>query len=208
MGRRDLDNERQPHPPMSLGIILAIAGMVVCVMVLGIVGGVIIGTGNKPTNAGKAAAAVSARHGAALFFPPVPIQPSRSPLLRTGEHLTHLIPFKRLARWKVPPLPADRTVPWGRASWYVGQRLAVVGRVVEAKNIGPICFLDFSHHWQGQLAIVIYRRTFHHWTDKPQRYFPGKQIKVRGKVVLYKGRPEIQVRSAGQVTVLPARAEH
>lgn len=137
------------------------------------------------------------------FFPPSPA-PSRSPIPRPGVHLRHLIPFKRLARLKIPPLTPGQIIPPARAGWYLGKTVTVEARVVEAKNIGSICFLDFSHHWHGQFAVILYRKTYPHWPGGPDRYFQGKRIRVTGKVVSYRGRPEIQVKNVRQIEVLAA----
>ncbi len=51
--------------------------------------------------------------------------------------------------------------------------------------------------------MVILASDIPRFPEDPEKAFKGKKVRVRGEVKLYKDRPEMVVRSPGDITVVP-----
>jgi DNA/RNA endonuclease YhcR with UshA esterase domain len=93
-------------------------------------------------------------------------------------------------------------VPWEKAGEKIGTTVAVTGRVVLAKNIGHLCFLNFTEDFKGKFSVPIFEECFSKWPEPPEKYFKDKAIRVTGNVTLHKNAPQIEVRSAEQIEII------
>ncbi|MCD6310688.1 MAG: hypothetical protein J7M18_08220, partial [Candidatus Eremiobacteraeota bacterium] len=90
---------------------------------------------------------------------------------------------------------------------FEGKKVKVEGIIVDthiAKS-GKVRFLNFSRDWRKAFTVVIFTTNLEEFTDKvgePARYYLGKRVIVTGKVKIYKGRPEIIVKSPEQIKVM------
>ena len=50
--------------------------------------------------------------------------------------------------------------------------------------------------------MVVFKDKFDLFGGKPEVYFKGKTVRVKGKVEEHKGRPQMKIRSKDQVTVI------
>lgn len=91
-------------------------------------------------------------------------------------------------------------IPWTEAPAHVGKTITATGTIVDTKNLGNLCFLNFSNDRQG-FYVVVFKEAFASLPAAPETYYKGKAIKVTGEVSMHKGRPQIQVRDAKQIVV-------
>jgi DNA/RNA endonuclease YhcR with UshA esterase domain len=90
------------------------------------------------------------------------------------------------------------------AGKYVGQKVTVCGTVARAtyatKAKGQPTFLDLgaSHPYQS-LTVLIWGSDRGQFNPAPETAYRDKQICVTGLVELYRGKPEIVVKSPGQI---------
>ncbi|MCP4591311.1 MAG: endonuclease/exonuclease/phosphatase family protein [bacterium] len=100
-------------------------------------------------------------------------------------------------------------VSWADAADHVGEECIVVGQVVATKNIGSICFLNFHTDYRRHFTAVVRRANFEKFPQMPEEMYSGKQVKVRGTIIDFQGKPEIIVTSPEQITIVgedrPAR---
>ena len=105
-----------------------------------------------------------------------------------------------------PPLPArplsSGVVPWEEAHRHIGREVVVEGTLVRTHRAKKILYLNFHSNWKKYLTVVILGRDLARFPKDAERFFRGKTVRVRGEVTLYKGRPEIVVRSPEAITVL------
>ncbi len=108
------------------------------------------------------------------------------PLLKTmDQDWTRAVPVSPEAA------PASEAIPPEEAGRYVGQVVTVEGRVVRTHDTGKVTFLDLEG--PGGFSVVIFARDYDNFPKPPAQLYEGKRIRVRGRVKVYKGEPEIVV---------------
>lgn len=100
------------------------------------------------------------------------------------------------------PGPAPRIVPWREADQHLGQTITAEGRVLNARNIGDYCFLNFTRYWRGEFSIVILKKAFTDIPGKPEHHYLHKTIRVTGQVGAHRDRPQIRVYDAKQIRIV------
>lgn len=100
-------------------------------------------------------------------------------------------------------LPTDAGIPiidWKDAPKYMDQEVIVQGRIVIAKNIGKICFLNFDR--ARTFTAVIHDRNYGNFPELPNDIYAHKIVRIRGIISAYQGKPQIEVARPDQITVL------
>lgn len=101
----------------------------------------------------------------------------------------------------------EKVIPWEKAGEYVGQTVTVEGVIVRAHNSGRACFLNFHPDYQQYLSLVIFASDFNQFPSQPEKYYLNKKVRVRGRILLYQGRPEIILSSPDQIRTIDSKAE-
>ncbi len=134
-----------------------------------------------------------------------------SPMPRHGEAEAPPIPPTTLiddAVFDAEPLQAstlpepDGAVPWDEAHNYLERVITVKGTIVDANNIGDICFLNYDTDWQGKFYIAMFKEAFELLPDPPQEHYLNKTLLITGKVTLHRDRPQIEVNDVSQIEVV------
>ena len=134
-----------------------------------------------------------------------------SPLPKYGEGIAPPIPAERLItqeQYDTQPLePSTLPSPEGFVAWtdaqnYLEQTITVKGTIVDTKNIGQICFLNYDSDWQGKFYVAIFKEAFDLLPDPPEEHYLNRTLLVTGKVTLHKDRPQIEVRDISQIEVV------
>lgn len=99
------------------------------------------------------------------------------------------------------PLPAG-TVPWYEAPLHIGREVAVQGTVVRTRRGKGILHLNFHPDWRKHASVVVRGKDLRRFPGNPETFYKGKTVRVRGNVILYKGRVEIVVRAPEAITVV------
>lgn len=149
-----------------------------------------------------------------------PAPSNRSPIPAPGETITSPFPARRLdtpdassttssepSRATAFPeapaeIPAGQIVPWHQAPQFVGRTITVEGKVIDTHNTGTVCFLNFSND-RDTFYVILFEEVLGAWPQPPQDWFLNKTVRVTGQVYMQKGRPQIRVKNAGQITVMP-----
>lgn len=93
-------------------------------------------------------------------------------------------------------------ISWEEAGDYYRQKVRVRGRVVAASNTGRVGFLNFHRNWRRYLTVVIFASSFDRFSEPPEKYYLGREIRGLGVVKEYWGKPEIVVESPEQIEIL------
>jgi hypothetical protein len=103
------------------------------------------------------------------------------------------------------PAPAIRgtVVPWEEAHRHEGEEIVVEGTIVRTHRAEKVMYLNFHGNWKRYLTLVIFVKDLPLFPGNPETTYKGKKVRVRGEVKLYKDRPEMVVRSPGDITVVP-----
>lgn len=99
--------------------------------------------------------------------------------------------------------PDGPTISWRQAARHYDEFVTVEGKIVRTHNSGKACFLNFHPNWRQTLTAVIFARSFPAFPPKPEEFYRGKRVRVKGVVLQYEGRPEIILESPHQIEVLP-----
>jgi endonuclease/exonuclease/phosphatase family metal-dependent hydrolase len=95
-----------------------------------------------------------------------------------------------------PPLPPDQAsihISWQDAAKHYDQDCTVYGTVVATKRTTNWCFLNFHSDWRNTFTVAIPARCLDKFPQPPQDLYADQQVGVTGRVVEYKGKPEIIV---------------
>jgi hypothetical protein len=104
----------------------------------------------------------------------------------------------------VPP----SVIPWQEAGRHVGRVVTVEGDVVRAQSTSETCVLEFDADDDRAFRTVLLLPLFSSIPTRPERLYQGKRVRVSGNIVRFQGRPEMILRSPGQIEVVsPERAE-
>ena len=93
-------------------------------------------------------------------------------------------------------------INWFDADKYYGQYVIVEGVIVDTYNSGAVCFLNFHADWQQNFTAVIFACDFAHFSEPPEIYYLGKKVQIIGFVKEYRGKPEIIVKTPGQIRII------
>lgn len=133
----------------------------------------------------------------------------RSPIPAEGETIDKPIAAVRLLDEELVNMPEvdapppGTIIPWTEAKKYLGHRITVEGTIVNTYNYnGNICFLNFDKDWQGKFYITSFKELFPELPEAPEDYFLNKKVRFTGKVLLHKGRPNIELRSPKQFEIV------
>ena len=104
-----------------------------------------------------------------------------------------------------PPRPpgARGAVPWEEAHRHEGEEIAVEGTIVRTHRAEKVLYLNFHPNWKRYLSLVIPASDLHRFPVDPEKAYRGMKVRARGEVQVYKGRPEMVVRSPEDIAVVP-----
>ena len=93
-------------------------------------------------------------------------------------------------------------ISWEDADKYYGKECCVSGKIVATFNSGKACFLNFHKNWKKYFTAVIFASDFHKFPPGPEAYYLDKEVRVRGIVKEYQGKPEIIVKISNQIEII------
>lgn len=90
-----------------------------------------------------------------------------------------------------------------QAAGMEGSDVTVAGRVTEVKTSEKITQLILTdENGQNELQAVIFARDNEKFTENPADLFKNKNVLVKGKVKIFKGKPEIVIENASDISIL------
>jgi micrococcal nuclease len=90
------------------------------------------------------------------------------------------------------------------AAKHIGQTVTIFDKVCSSKLIGNsnMVLLDIGWaHPNQYLTVVIEGKDRAKFNNKPEEYYKGRDVTVTGKIIDYKGKPEIIVSSPDELKV-------
>lgn len=103
----------------------------------------------------------------------------------------------------------EGVVSYLEAGNYIGQTKTVEGTIVKTFKYtkGKTIFLNFHDPYQGYFTAVIWSSDWDKFPFAPEEYYKGKEVRVTGEIIDYKGSPEIVVRDPSQIEVVYPKAK-
>ena len=90
-----------------------------------------------------------------------------------------------------------------RARELVDQFVTVEGKVVATQQEGRNTFLTLSSSATPELTVAITPPLLlSGFPDRPDTFYQGKTVQVKGRVYLFRGRPEMLISAADRITVI------
>jgi endonuclease/exonuclease/phosphatase family metal-dependent hydrolase len=102
-----------------------------------------------------------------------------------------------------PILPPEAGLPvidWKDTANYMGQEVIVQGRIVQTRNIGRHCFLNFDA--DRSFTAIIHQEGLANFPEPPEQTYDQKIVRVRGLISDYKGKTQLEVVKPEQITIL------
>lgn len=100
-------------------------------------------------------------------------------------------------------LPADAGIPvvdWKEAGTHRGKEVIVQGRIVQTRNIGKICFLNFDA--AHSFTAIVHQPNYKNFPEPPEKMYDQKILRIRGVITAFRGKPQIEIVKPDQVTIL------
>jgi len=91
-------------------------------------------------------------------------------------------------------------VNWRDATKFVGQEVTVQGRIVQARNIGNLCFLNFDA--ARSFTAIVRKENYKNFTKSPDELYRNKLVQIRGRIGMFRGKPELEVKSPDAVRII------
>ncbi len=90
-------------------------------------------------------------------------------------------------------------VNWDDAANYYDREAIVHGKIVLTRNIGEYAFLNFHPNFRTNFTTLIQSKDFAAFPTPPERMYRDKYVAVRGRVIKYRGKPEIVIESPAEI---------
>lgn len=103
------------------------------------------------------------------------------------------------------PIGPDEGRPhvlWQDADSCVGRAAFVYGTIAAVGHANGIHFLNFDAKRRDVFKAVVFSRSLEKFPTSLDELYAGKTVRIRGYVSRYRGSPEIQVASPGQIAIL------
>ncbi len=100
----------------------------------------------------------------------------------------------------IPPEAGLPVIDWKDAGKYMDRPVVVQGRIEATRNIGRICFLNFDK--ARRFTAVVYQPCYKNFPKPPEVLYAHKNVRIRGTISEYGGKPQIEVCRPEQVTIL------
>jgi endonuclease/exonuclease/phosphatase family metal-dependent hydrolase len=129
-------------------------------------------------------------------------------MLRSLRNLPVVLFFVSVAVQAEPPatqpaIPPEAGLPvidWKEAGKYMHKDVVVQGKIVQAKNAGKMCFLNFDA--ARSFTAVVQEGSFKRFPQPPDKMYDQKIVRIRGTISEYKGKTQIEISSPDQVKIL------
>ncbi|RCW48630.1 thermonuclease family protein [Halanaerobium sp. MA284_MarDTE_T2] len=82
-------------------------------------------------------------------------------------------------------------ISWQNADSYVNEIVIVKGKIESTYSSDKVTYLNFSENYNEDFAVVIFNEDLIKFDYNPAEYLEGKEVKVLGKIEVYKNVPEI-----------------
>lgn len=89
------------------------------------------------------------------------------------------------------------------AASHLGEVQTVEFQVVTTNNTGKVVYLNSHDPYQGHFYVAIFPDRWSEFPQPPETYFKGRCVTVRGKIELYRGTPQIVLRAARDIQIVP-----
>ena len=125
----------------------------------------------------------------------------RTPIPAKGEFIGKPFAARRLMPLESERVPAPKpgqVIPWYKAPLHVGRTVTVEGYVERATNIGNLTFINFSDV-RSHFCIVAFKDMYDFAPNGDPANYNNKTIQVTGRITMYRGKPQIEVRGKDQI---------
>jgi endonuclease/exonuclease/phosphatase family metal-dependent hydrolase len=136
-----------------------------------------------------------------LFFIPCAALRADEPPGQPANPPTATQPADDAGRPPPAAYAGKRVVFWKDAGQYVDKEIVVQGKIVQARNMGNITFLNFDA--ARSFTAVVHQRNYKNFTTPPERMYEGRTVRIAGIISEFRDKPQIEVIRPDQVTIVP-----
>lgn len=95
-----------------------------------------------------------------------------------------------------------KIISWKKAGEFVRKEVIVKGKIINTYDSGKAIFLNFHKDYRHTFTAVIFKSDEYKFNFEPEKYYLNKKVKIRGKIKVYKGAPEIIVEEPDQIEII------
>ena len=126
----------------------------------------------------------------------------RGPAAENNESLTEAGADESAGKSAIASDELLPTIRWQDAPYHIGERVFLVGQVANTgKSSSGHQFLNFGRR-RNDVTGFIGRDAVAQFSASPEAIFKGKNIRLRGELYRYRGKPNIRIDGPKDVTVL------
>ncbi|MCB9852268.1 MAG: endonuclease/exonuclease/phosphatase family protein [Phycisphaerales bacterium] len=107
-----------------------------------------------------------------------------------------------------PAIQAHEGLPiidWKDAGNYVGKEVIVQGRIEATGRARTIVFLNFDR--ARSFTAIVRKKSEGNFPSPPDAMYSGKLVQIRGRISMYKEKPQIEITHPDQVKIIDAAGE-
>ncbi|MGM0602512.1 MAG: thermonuclease family protein [Bacillota bacterium] len=82
-------------------------------------------------------------------------------------------------------------ISWQNADYYENKTVIVKGKIKSTYKSDKVTYLNFSENYSEDFTVVVFNEDLVKFDYNPSDYLLGKEVKVLGKIEVYKNAPEI-----------------
>lgn len=104
-----------------------------------------------------------------------------------------------------PIIHPDEAIPhlrWSDARKAVGKEVFISGKIINVNSVGRVNFLNFDAQRPAKFTGIIFREQLGNFPEPLQATYDGKIVRLRGRVTLYRNRPQIVLTQPEQIEIL------
>lgn len=93
-------------------------------------------------------------------------------------------------------------ISWKDADKHYNQYVVVKGKIVDTLLSKKTCYLNFHKDWKNHFTAVIFTSDLKKFPYYPDNFYLNKEVKVKGLIIEYMGKPEIILKNSNQIEVV------
>lgn len=134
---------------------------------------------------------------------PLIVAAGRSPIPQADEEFKQPIAASRLIPANQPTAP-NHAISYTDAPQYLGQQVIVEGVIRDGRVVsdGALNLLYFTKAQDDSFYLAMFQSAYDAVQGVPSESLLNKKVRVTGPVTTHRGRPQIQINTPDQITIL------
>ena len=121
-----------------------------------------------------------------------------------------------VAGWQAPAAHAEQAIgpneglprlSWKEVGQRLGQQALVHGKVIHVGHSGKVNFINFDTDRPPAFTGIVFQKDMDKFSTPLKEMVLGKIVRIRGRIVTFKGKPQIVITDPNQIEILERMPE-